>query len=337
MENQETRYQLFVGVDVAATTMTVAWRLASQPISTPLTFAQTPDGIASLIDHLQRTEVEPAHTLIVMEATGSYWITLATTLHQAGYVVSVVNAAHAHHFARSHGQRAKTDAVDARMLVRLAQERQPPPWTPPPTVYHELRQRLIARDGLIAMRTQARNQRHALQQWPVVIASVMAQLDTVIATVTAQISQLEQEIADVLADSAWARSACFLQSIPGVGALTAAWLLVTTVNFTVSSTPAGLTAYAGLAPMPHESGTSIHGQPRIGHSGNSRLRHALYMATLSASRHNPQIRVFYDRLREAGKPIKVARCAAARKLLHLAWAVVTKEQAFDPSYAIPHV
>jgi len=157
MENQETRYQLFVGVDVAATTMTVAWRLASHPISTPLTFAQTPDGIASLIDHLQRTEVEPAHTLIVMEATGSYWITLATVLHQVGYVVSVVNAAHAHHFAKSHGQRAKTDAVDARMLVRLAQERHPPPWTPPPTVYHELRQRLIARDGLIAMRTQARN------------------------------------------------------------------------------------------------------------------------------------------------------------------------------------
>jgi transposase len=160
----------------------------------------------------------------------------------------------------------------------------------------------------------------------------MIQLDTVIATVTAQISQLEQEIADVLADGAWARSACLLQSIPGVGMLTAAWLLVTTVNFTVSSTPTGLAAYAGLAPMPHESGTSIRGQPRIGHSGNRRLRHALYMATLSASRHNPMIREFYQRLRDAGKPMKVARCAAARKLLHLAWAVVRKEQAFDPAH-----
>ncbi len=84
--------------------------------------------------------------------------------------------------------------------------------------------------------------------------------------------------------------------------------------------------------MPHESGTSIRGQPRIGHSGNTRLRHALYMATLSASRHNPRIRAFYQRLRDAGKPIKVARCAAARKLLHLAWAVVTKERDFDPAY-----
>ena len=332
MENQEARYHLFVGIDVAATTMTVAWQARNQPISAPHTFVQTPDGIATLIDHLQRTNVQPARTLIVMEATGSYWITLATVLQQAGYVVSVVNAAHAHHFAKSHGQRAKTDAVDARMLVRLAQERQPSPWTPPPTVYHELRQRLVARDGLIAMRTQARNQRHALQQWPVVIESVMIQLNTVIATVTAQISQLEQEIADILADGVWASSACLLQSIPGVGVVTAAWLLVTTVNFTVSSTPTGLAAYAGLAPMPHESGTSSRGQPRIGHSGNRRLRHALYMATLSASRHNPMIREFYQRLRDAGKPMKVARCAAARKLLHLAWAVVRKEQAFDPAH-----
>ncbi len=117
MENQTVRYQLFVGVDVAATTMTITWKAVDQPGPAPRTFAQTPDGIATLLDHLQRTGVEPAHTLVVMEATGSYWITLATVLHQAGYVVSVVNAAHAHHFAKSHGQRAKSDTVDARMLV----------------------------------------------------------------------------------------------------------------------------------------------------------------------------------------------------------------------------
>ncbi len=72
--------------------------------------------------------------------------------------------------------------------------------------------------------------------------------------------------------------------------------------------------------------------PRIGHTGYRRLRTALYMATLSAARRNPPIKAFYDRLRAAGKPKKVARCAAARKLLHLAWAVVTKDQDFDPDY-----
>lgn len=178
--------------------------------------------------------------------------------------------------------------------------------------------------------------RHALQHWPVVIESVMAHLDAVIATMTTQITDVDQEIAAVLADGAWAQSAILLQSIPGVGRLTTAWLLVTTVNFTISSTPTALAAYAGLAPMPHESGTSLRGQLRIGHSGNTRLRHALYLAPLSAARHNPIIHVFYQRLRDTGKPgtlwVKVARCAAARKLLHLAWAVVTKGQVFDPAY-----
>ncbi len=93
--------------------------------------------------------------------------------------------------------------------------------------------------------------------------------------------------------------------------------------------PKSLTAYAGLAPVPRESGRSIRGRPSIGHDGNGRLRTALYLATLSAARYNPAIRAFSERLRAAGKPLKVARCAAARKLLHLAWALVTKQQRFN--------
>ena len=84
--------------------------------------------------------------------------------------------------------------------------------------------------------------------------------------------------------------------------------------------------------MPRESGRSVRGRPRIGHDGNGRLRTALYMATLSAARYNPAIKAFYQRLRAAGKPLKVARCAAARKLLHLAWALGTKQRRFDPHH-----
>ncbi len=165
------------------------------------------------------------------------------------------------------------------------------------------------------------------------IAAVKEHLDAVIADLDSRIATLEQDITAVLRQDTWAKSASLLQTIKSMGPLTTAWLLVTTVNFTISSTPTALAAYAGLAPMPHESGTSLRGQPRIGHSGNTRLRHALYMATLSAVRHNALIHgFFYQRLRDTGKPTKVARCAAARKLLHLAWAVVTKGQLFDPAY-----
>ncbi len=115
--------------------------------------------------------------------------------------------------------------------------------------------------------------------------------------------------------------------------LTAAWLLVTTLNFSICPTPEAATAYAGLVPQPYQSGTSVRGRPRIGHTGNGRLRTALYLATLSAAQHNPVIKAFYERMRAAGKRPSVARYAAARKLLHIAWAVVRNDEDFDPAYS----
>jgi len=122
-----------------------------------------------------------------------------------------------------------------------------------------------------------------------------------------------------------------LTSAPGIGLVTAAWLLVSTLNFARCAGPEALTAYVGLAPVPRESGRTLRGRRAIGHDGNGRLRTALYMATLSAARYNPAIKAFYQRLR-AGKPLKVARCAAARKLLHQDWAPGSKLQRFDPDH-----
>jgi len=242
----------------------------------------------------------------------------------------VVNPRQAHHFAKAQLRRAKTDALDARDLAQLAATLRPAPWTPPPAVDHEVRQRLVARDGLLTMRTQARNQRHALVQWPVVVVAVRQHLDELIADLDRRVAALEAEIAAVLRDGAWAESLACLMSAPGIGLVTAAWLLVGTLDFALCSGPEALTAYAGLAPVPRESGRSIRSRPTIGHDGNGRLRTALYMVTLSAARSNPAIKAFYQRLRAAGKPKKVARCAAARKLLHQAWALGSKRQRFDP-------
>jgi transposase len=330
-------YSLFVGIDIAAKTFTASWAIGGAARARAVTFDQTAEGYAALHAQLQTLGQAPLQTLVVVEATGSYWVTLAVTLHAAGYTISVVNPAHAHAFARSLPRRAKTDALDAHLLTQFATERQPPAWTPPPQVYHELRQRLLVRDGLLEMRQQARNQRHAVAQWPIQIAAALAQLDAVIADLDGRITTLERELGQVLRDGAWAESAALLGSITGVGLMTSAWLLVGTLNFTLCPSAEAAAAYVGLVPLAHESGTSIRGRPAIGHSGNARLRTALYLATLSAARYNPSIKATYDRLRAAGKPAKVARCAAARKLLHLAFAVVTKHQPFDPAYrAQPH-
>jgi transposase len=269
-----------------------------------------------------------------MEATGSYWILPATTLCQAGFTVSVINPAQAHAFAKALLQRAKTDAIDAQTLALLAALRQPEPWTPPPAIYAELQQRLAHRDTLIALRQQVRNQLQALSHLPTKVASVQRQMEALLATFDAQITDVEREIPQVLQqDAQWARTAQLLDTIPGIGLVTAAWLLVTTLNCTVCATAEQAAAYAGLAPNPHVSGTSVRGRATIGHGGNRRLRTALYLATLSAAQDHPLMHAFYRRLRLAGKPQKVARCAAARKLLHLAWAVVRAGRPFDPNYA----
>ena len=325
-------FELFVGVDIAAASFAASWIPAGPVRERAHTFAQTPEGFSAFQTALLATGIAPAETLIVLEATSSYWITLAVTLHQAGYAVSLVNPAHAHAFARSLPRRAKTDALDAQLLAQFAAERVPPRWTPPEQVYHELRQRLLVRDGLLTMRQQARNQRHALYQWPVHIAGALDHLDALIADLDTRIATLEDEVATVLREGAWAESASLLGTITGIGLVTTAWILVATLNFAACASAEGAAAYAGLVPLARESGTSVRGRASIGHSGHARLRTALYMATLTAARFNPLIRSQYERLRAAGKPPKVARCAAARKLLQLAYAVVTKKRPFDPAY-----
>lgn len=318
-----------VGIDIAAKTFTATW--TPQTPQRPQTFAQTTAGYQALVARLASVAADPATVLVGMEATGSYWVALAVFLHQAGYRVAVINPAHIAGFATSLPRRAKTDLRDAELVGQFTRERTPAPWTPPPSVYHELRQRLVARDALMEMRQQAQNQQHALAQWPIQVAAVTTQFAAVITDLDGRIAQLEREIRQTLDDGAWAASVALLRSIPGLGPTTIAWLLVATLNFTLCASAESVAAYAGLAPMAHESGTSVRGRARLSRSGHARLRKALYMATLSAARANPVIRPFYQRLRAAGKPFKVAHCAAARKLLTLAWAVVTKQRAFDPT------
>jgi transposase len=326
-------YQLFVGCDIAARSFTAAWSQADQAPARPLRYEQTPVGFTAFQAALAATGVPLAQTLVVMEATSTYWMQLATTLHSAGYAVSVVNPKQAHDFAKAVLQHAKTDPLDAKMLARLGSTLQPARWTPPPAIYQQLQQRLAWRDSLIHLRTQVQNQHHALLHEAVVVEAVVARQTALLANLTEQISAVERELRELLdSDDAWAASIVRLQSIPGVGLVTAAWLVVATANFTACATASAATAYLGLAPHPWESGSSVRGKPHIGHSGNARVRQALYMAALSAIRCNPILRTFYARLKAAGKPAKVALCAVARKLLQLAWALVTKQQTFDPEY-----
>ena len=326
-------YQLFVGIDVSASHRHIAWGCTADEVQKTLIISQTPAGIGRLIEQLQRAQPDAAAILVVMEATGTYWMKLALGLHQAGFCVSAINPAQAHHFAHAQLHQAKTDLIDARLLMHLGVVLQPAPWTPPPNIYYALQQSLSQRDDLIAIRTQEKNRWHALRHQPMVVAAVEERLREHVAWLDQQIADLEREIAALLqTDPEWSQAAERLQTIPGVGIITTAWIMTATLNFSLCQTPEQATAYAGLAPYPRQSGTSLKSYRRLGHGGHARLRSALYMAALPASRYNPVIRDFYLRLVARGKPKKAALCAAARKLLHIAWALVTKQRIFDPDF-----
>ncbi|MCZ7547513.1 MAG: transposase [Anaerolineae bacterium] len=170
-------YTLFVGIDIAAASATVAYARARDAIAAPFTIQQTPAGFATLQARLAATGHTPTQTLVVVEATGTYWMRLAVALHAAGFSVSVINPRQAHHFAATRLRHAKTDPLDAVLLTELAILLQPAPWTPPVAQYEQLRQRLARRDDLVHMRTQERNRLHALRQCPVITPHVQADLE----------------------------------------------------------------------------------------------------------------------------------------------------------------
>ncbi len=327
---------MFVGVDISAATFSAAQAKIEAKPQKAIDYAQTQADFDRFQKDLLATGSAPGVILVVMEATGNYYLSLALYLYQAGFGVSVINPAQAHNYAKALLLRSKNDQLDAQTLARFAQTQKPALWNPRPQVYYELQQRLCQREDLIGMRGQLGNQLHALTAGSVVVESVKGRLLQLIQTLDAQIAELDQEIKQVAqsADASWAKPIELVQTIPGIGLLTACWLVVLSLNFTACKNGASLAHYAGLAPVERRSGTSVRGYPQVGGGGHSHLRRLLYMAALSASRFNPLLKAFYDKLKEQGKAPKVARCAVARRLAVLAFGVAKSGQAFDSEYLI---
>lgn len=323
-----------VGIDIAARTLAVAIAANDASPAPAETLANTADGWQALITLLSTQGSTPATTLAIMEATGAYWQGIATTLHAAGWGVSVVPPASVRDHARARCRRAKTDALDAALLVDYARRQQPARWTPPPPEIDALQLLLRQRDDLVAMRTQTRNRQHALAQLPRVPVEAQQPLVALTHVLAEQIAALDQAITQrAAATVTLATEMARLQTITGVGLLTAAVVLTETRPLRGNVTPRQVVAFAGLDPAPHESGTSVRGARHMSKTGNGRLRQAVYMAALAASRYNPVLKTFYARLRARGKTPRVALVAVARKLLALMVTLLIHERDFDPDWA----
>lgn len=323
----------YVGIDVAAKTLAIVISTVPGAQTLPNTAA----GWQQLHETLTAHGAHPVTTRLILEATGAYWQGAATALTAGGWTVSVISPGSARHYAQARLRRAKTDRVDAAVLAAYGRDLQPAAWTPLPADVQTLQLLIRQRDDLVALQTETRNRQHALDQLPAVPDLVRAPLAAVLTVLREQIATLDTAIRQqAQAAATIANDLLRLQTIVGVGLLTATVVVVETRPLRQGATPAQVVAYAGLDPAPHESGTSVRGAGRISKTGNARLRQALYMAAVSAVRFNPVFKAFYDRLVARGKPKKVALVAAARKLLVLMVTLLTHGRDFDPTWATTH-
>jgi len=307
---------LYVGLDVSKHHLDLAFEPA-RPLQR---VAHTDEGIATLVAQLQA--LRPA--LIVLEATGGYETDIATALALAALPVTLVNPRQVRDFARAIGRLAKTDALDAHVLALFAARGRPAPRPLPDEAQQTLAALVTRRRQLVEMLT-AERLRLPLAKGPI-------RRD-----VQAHIHWLEQRVSDtnkdlraaLKASPLWHATTRLLQSVPGIGPTTAA-VLIAELPELGHLTRQQLAALVGVAPLNHDSGQ--HRGIRTIWGGRAHVRHALYMATLVATRYNPVIRVFYRHLLAAGKPKLVALVASMRKLLTILNAMIKSQQPWAPAH-----
>jgi len=317
------RDMIVLGVDIAKRKFDCAL-LSGERFRTKV-FVNDASGIEACVGWLKRHAAEPVHACL--EATGPYAQALAEALYDAGHTVSLINPARSRAFAESLGVRTKTDAVDARTLARLCAALNPEPWVPAPKRVRELQELVRRLDALIEMHTQEANRLAVAHE------AVRGSIEQMLAALDEHIESIKREIAkhiDQYPDLKAQRD--LLDSIPGLGAATCAWLIAE-LNAKRFACARSAAAFVGLTPAHRLSGSSVHGKPRLSKRGNAQLRKALYWPAITALRCNPIVQALGKRLRARGKHTMVIIAAAMRKLIHIAFGVLKSGKPFNPNYA----
>ncbi len=301
---------LYIGIDVALDHLDLA-RSDSDKL---LTVANDDAGIKRLVELLRSAKP----TLIVVEATGGIERALADALLEANLPVALVNPAHVRHFAKALGILAKTDKIDkidAHVLAHFARVTSPRLLQKRSQSHVELEALVTCRRQLLLVRTEQGNRRRTTAS-----KAALKSVDAVLKTIDRQIDSLDQQIRKLIeSDDDFNTLDKLLQSAPGVGPVLSA-TLVAELGELGQTNRQEIGALVGVAPFNRDSGR-CKGKRSI-KGGRSSVRSVLYMATLSAIRFNPIIRVFAERLKKAGKLPMVTIVACMRKLITLLNAMV---------------
>jgi transposase len=317
---QDAKAKCSVGIDVSKEKLDVC----VLPSGEYLTVANSREGIRRLKRWLAHFDL----ALTVVEATGKWHRQLWRSLHSSAIPVAMVDPFKVRMFAKATGILAKTDRLDAAVLARFAAVMTPAIRPPPPQALEELAELVTARDAAIAEQTSLKNQLSVAK-----VAMLQRQLGKRIDRIAKDIATLEREIlARIMANQSLARRYQILTSIPSIGPAVAATLIARLAELG-ALTDKQVAMLAGLAPIADQSGS--HDGRRVVFGGRAGVRRMLYLAAVAAIRWNPQMSVFYRRLRQAGKPAKTAIVAVARKLVILANKLIADNRTWSPNAPTP--
>jgi transposase len=293
--------RIHIGIDVSKQHLDVA----TSESNTIQRVSNDYDGFKKLLKQLP----SPEDCQVVFESTGSYHFDLLVFLAEQNYLVAVVAPKRIRAFAQALNILAKTDAIDAHVIVRFSQRIDELQFTPVPSEkQQEIHALITRRRQLVALRIQEKNHLESTRN-----ATVKQDIKQVIVLLDNRIKDIDKQIAELLdSDDEWKRLVEIITSVPGVGPGTAATLIAELPELGELNRQE-IAALVGVAPFNNDSGKSS--KPKVIRGGRKSVRNALYMAAFNATRSNPLLKAFFQRLRENGKPYKVCLTACLRKLL----------------------
>jgi transposase len=309
---------IYVGVDVSKDRLDVH----ILPQGEAFAVARDGKGLAELVERVQALGPER----IAVEATGGFETVVAAALAGASLPVVVVNPAQVRHFAQALGRRAKTDPIDAQMIARFVEATKPEVRELPDQATRLLADLVARRRQIIEMIVAERN-----REKRVAVKRIKKSIVRLIAALEKELAEIDAEIdAGVRGSPAWREKEDLLASVPGVGPITARTLIAELPELGTLDGKR-IASLAGLAPFTGQSG-QWKGKAMIG-GGRATVRSALFLAALTAARHNPALKAFRERKAAQGKPKMVALIAVARKLLTILNAILRYKRPWRPEIA----
>jgi transposase len=299
--------EVYVGIDVSKARLDACVLPLGEVFSVPNKEAV----LTELVGKLQSLSPK----LVLLEATGGFERPAVAALAASGIAVAVVNPRQARDFARATGRLAKTDRLDANVLARFAEAIRPAPKVLPDEEAQEFSAILSRRRQIISMVSAEKNRLSATAS-----EAVAKRIRAHIRWLEKELSRTDRDLDETVeGNPTFKENEALLESVPGVGPVLCRTLLAELPEIG-SLPPRELSALVGVAPLNRDS--AIFRGRRAIWGGRARVREALYMGALVASRYNPAIKSFYERLVAAGKPKKVALVACMRKLLVILNAVM---------------